>query len=276
MQKSWVQSLGQEEPLLQVGNRWWWRTWASAVEGLIWLMCGLTLVPGAGIWFATHAGNSWGAPPERDWQVLPLDVFALPQPWHHLLSLGHVGCSLPPQEGGWQAPPLSCLFPDPVLASSSSLFSLHCWTQWNYEPCCVGPPTMDGSQWRAVTKCGPLEKGMANHFSWLENPMNCMKRQTNMTLKDELSRSVGALYATGEEWRNNTRRNGETEPKQKHHQLWMWLVMKVKSNSVKSNISKEHGMLSPWIKVNQKWWNSWWWVNINILGISEQKWNGQI
>ena len=56
---------------------------------------------------------------------------------------------------------------------------------------------------------------MANHFSWLENPMNCMKRQTNMTLKDELSRSVGALYATGEEWRNSSRRNEEVEPKQK-------------------------------------------------------------
>ena len=63
--------------------------------------------------------------------------------------------------------------------------------------------------------------GKPLQYSWLENPMNCMKRQTNMTLKDELSRSVVALYATGEEWRNNTRKNGETEPKQKHHQLWM-------------------------------------------------------
>ena len=38
-----------------------------------------------------------------------------------------------------------------------------------------------------------------------------------MILKDELSRSVGAQYATGEEWRNNSRKNDETEPKQKHH-----------------------------------------------------------
>ena len=47
--------------------------------------------------------------------------------------------------------------------------------------------------------------------------MNSMKRQKDMTLKDGLSRSVGAQYATGDEWRNNTRKNEETEPKQKHH-----------------------------------------------------------
>ena len=52
--------------------------------------------------------------------------------------------------------------------------------------------------------------------SCLENPMNSMKRQKDMTLKDEL-RSVGARYATGEEWRNSSRRNEETEPKQKQH-----------------------------------------------------------
>ena len=45
--------------------------------------------------------------------------------------------------------------------------------------------------------------------------MNSMKRQNDMTLKDELSRSVGMQYATGEEWRNSSRRNEEAEPKQK-------------------------------------------------------------
>ena len=44
-----------------------------------------------------------------------------------------------------------------------------------------------------------------------------MKRQEDMTLKDELPRLVGAQYATGEEWRNNSRKNKETEPKQKQH-----------------------------------------------------------
>ena len=43
-----------------------------------------------------------------------------------------------------------------------------CLTQWNYEPCHAGPLKTDGSWWRVLTKCGPLEKGMANHFSTLE------------------------------------------------------------------------------------------------------------
>ena len=47
--------------------------------------------------------------------------------------------------------------------------------------------------------------------------MNSMKRQKDMTLKDEPSRLVGAQYATGEEWRNNSRKNDETESKQKPH-----------------------------------------------------------
>ena len=47
--------------------------------------------------------------------------------------------------------------------------------------------------------------------------MNSMKRQKDRTLKDELPRSIGVQYATGEEWRNNSRRNEETEPKQKQH-----------------------------------------------------------
>ena len=47
--------------------------------------------------------------------------------------------------------------------------------------------------------------------------MNSMKRQKDGTLKDELSRLVGAQYATGEQWRNNYRKNEETEPKRKQH-----------------------------------------------------------
>ena len=45
--------------------------------------------------------------------------------------------------------------------------------------------------------------------------MNCKKRQKDRTLKDELPRSVGAQYVTGEQWRNNSRKNEEMEPKQK-------------------------------------------------------------
>ena len=59
--------------------------------------------------------------------------------------------------------------------------------------------------------------GKPLQYSCLENPMNSMKRQKDKTLKDELPRSVGAQYAPGEEWKNNSRKNGEMEPKQKQH-----------------------------------------------------------
>ena len=59
--------------------------------------------------------------------------------------------------------------------------------------------------------------GKPLQYSCLENPMNGMKRQKDRTLKDELPRSVGAQYATGHQWRNNSRKNEETEPKQKQH-----------------------------------------------------------
>ena len=72
---------------------------------------------------------------------------------------------------------------------------------------------MDRSWRRVLTKRGALEKETANHFSILAFPMNSMKRQKDMALKDELPRSVGAQYATGEEWRNNSRKNEEMEPK---------------------------------------------------------------
>ena len=55
--------------------------------------------------------------------------------------------------------------------------------------------------------------GKPIQYSCLENPMNSMKGQKYRTVKDELPRSVGAQYATGEEWRNNSRKNEETEPK---------------------------------------------------------------
>ena len=57
--------------------------------------------------------------------------------------------------------------------------------------------------------------GKPLQYSCLENPMNSMKRQKDMTLKDELPRSAGAQHATGEEWRNNSRKNEETESKKK-------------------------------------------------------------
>ena len=61
------------------------------------------------------------------------------------------------------------------------------------------------------------ENGKLLQYSCLENPMNSMKRQKDRTLKDELPRLVDAQCATGDQWRNNSRKNEETEPKQKQH-----------------------------------------------------------
>ena len=69
--------------------------------------------------------------------------------------------------------------------------------------------------------------------------MNSKKRQKDRTVKDELPRSVGAQYATGDQWRNSSRKNEETESKQKktNTQLWMRLVIEAKYDAVKSNIA---------------------------------------
>ena len=67
--------------------------------------------------------------------------------------------------------------------------------------------------------------------------MKSMKRQKDRTLKDELPRSVGAQYATGDQWRNNSRKNEETEPKQKQHPVVDVTGDGSKVNAVKNNIA---------------------------------------
>ena len=57
--------------------------------------------------------------------------------------------------------------------------------------------------------------GKPLQYSFIENPMNSMKKQKDMTLKDELPKSVGTQYAPGDQWRNNSRKNEETKPKEK-------------------------------------------------------------
>ena len=64
-------------------------------------------------------------------------------------------------------------------------------------------------------------QGKPFQYSCLENPMNSMKRQNDRIAREELPRSVGAQYATGDQWRNNPRKNEGMEPKQKNTQLWM-------------------------------------------------------
>ena len=61
------------------------------------------------------------------------------------------------------------------------------------------------------------ENGKPLQYSCLENPMNSMKRQNDRILKEELPRSVDAQYATGDQWRNNSRKNEGMEPKRKQH-----------------------------------------------------------
>ena len=71
------------------------------------------------------------------------------------------------------------------------------------------------------------DNGKPLQYSCLENPMNGMKRQKDRTWEDEHTRLVGAQYATGDQWRNNSRKNEGMEPKKKqylhiqHIQLWM-------------------------------------------------------
>jgi len=64
--------------------------------------------------------------------------------------------------------------------------------------------------------------------------MNNMKRQKDKMLKDKLPRSVGTKYATGDQWRNNPRKNEEMEPKQKQHPLMNVTVMEARSDTIRA------------------------------------------
>ena len=117
--------------------------------------------------------------------------------------------------------------------------------------------------------------GKALQYSCIKNPMDSMTRQKDITLKDELTRSVGAQYATREEWRNNTRKNEETEPKQKQCP-----VVDVTGDGSKVQCCKEQYCIETWnvrsvnqgkLEVVKQEMAR---VNIDILGISELKWTG--
>ena len=116
--------------------------------------------------------------------------------------------------------------------------------------------------------------GKSVQYSCLENPMNSMKRQKDRTLKDELSR-IGAQYATGDQWRNNSRKNEGMEPKQKHHP-----VVDVTGDGGKVQCYKEQYWIGTWnvrstnqgkLEVVKQEMAR---VNINILGVSKLKWTG--
>ena len=105
--------------------------------------------------------------------------------------------------------------------------------------------------------------------------MDSMKRQKDRTLKDELPRSVGVQYATGDQWRNNSRNNEEVEPKHKQH-----TVVDGTGDRSKVQCCKEQYCIGNWNvrsmnqgkleMVKQEMAR----VNVDILGISELKWTG--
>ena len=79
--------------------------------------------------------------------------------------------------------------------------------------------------------------GKPLQYSCLEKTMISMKKQKDRTLKDELPRSIGAQYVTGDQWRNNSRKNEETEPKQKQHSIVDMTGDGIKSIALKRNIA---------------------------------------
>ena len=82
-------------------------------------------------------------------------------------------------------------------------------------------------------------------YSCLKNPMNNMERQKDMTLKGELPRLVGAQYAIGDQWRNNSKKNEGREQKQKQYPAVDVTGNRSRPDAVKSNIAQEPGMSSP-------------------------------
>ena len=117
--------------------------------------------------------------------------------------------------------------------------------------------------------------GKPLQYSCLEDPMNSMKRQKHRTLKDELPRWVGAQYATGDQGRNNSRKNEEMEPKQKQHP-----VVDVTGGGSKVRLCKEQYSIGTWNVrsinqgklevVKQEMAKG----KVDTLGISELKWTG--
>ena len=96
----------------------------------------------------------------------------------------------------------------------------------NYEPCHIGPPKMDGSWWRVLTQCGPLEKGMANHFSVLalRIPRTVWK-----------GKKIWHWKMSSPGWEITPERMKRESQSKNNTQLLMWLVMEVKSDAVKKN-----------------------------------------
>ena len=139
--------------------------------------------------------------------------------------------------------------------------------KWTYEPHCARPPKTDMSWWRVLTKCGPLEKGMANHFSILamKTPWTVWKGKKIWNLKISLQGqevSNMLLWKSRKKWRGRAKAEmlpicGESAGESKvwcckeQYCIGTW-------NQGKLDVIKQEMAI----------------VNINILGISEWKWMG--
>ena len=125
-----------------------------------------------------------------------------------------------------------------------------------------------------ATQLTAFSQYVAGVRALLESPMNRMKRQKARTLKKELPRSVGAQYATGDQWRTNSRKNEELEPKQKQH-----TVVDMTGDRSKVRCYKQQYCIGIWNvrSMNQgrlEVFKQMARVNIDILGIRELKWTG--
>ena len=137
----------------------------------------------------------------------------------------------------------------------------------------IGQPKMGRSWWRDLTECGPLEKGMANHFSILalRTPWTVWKGKMIGYWK----RNSPGQYATGDQWRNNSGKNEGMEPKQKENP-----AVDVTGDRSKVRCCKEQYCLGTWnvrfmnqskLEVVKQEMAR---VNVDILQIRELKWTG--
>ena len=153
---------------------------------------------------------------------------------------------------------------DSCLAFSSYFTQLKWWTSRNliWLGSILNHALLEGSKLGILVESSErtLREGNGKplQYSCLENPKDSMKRQKYMMLKDELPRSVGTQYTTGEQWTNNSRKMKGWSQSKNNTQVWMWLVMEVKSNCCKKPYCIGTGMLGPWIKINWKWSNRKW------------------
>ena len=126
-----------------------------------------------------------------------------------------------------------------ITSTTAFSYSLKLWAM----PCRATQHRQVMVESSDITRSTGEGNGKPLQYSCLENCMKrqSMKRQKDMTLKDELPRLEGAQYATGEEWRNNCRKNEEMEPKWNQHS-----VVDVTGNGSQVRCFKEQYLIGSW------------------------------